>query len=201
MQQSSHRISSIAVFCGSSRGFGPEYAVAARALGNLLVAQNIRLIYGGGNVGLMGIIADAVMTGGGVAIGVIPDALDKKEVSHRGLSELHVVDSMHARKAMMAELADGFIAMPGGMGTFEEIFEVLTWAQLGFHQKPCALLNVANYFDALLQFTQHAVTEGFLRDEHRELILVDADSTRLLEKMRTYRAPALPKWIDRAEAL
>ena len=190
---------SITVFCGSSSGFRPEYAVAAKELARLLVEQNIRLVYGGGKVGLMGIIADEVMKNGGEVIGIIPEALDKKEVAHRGITELRVVSSMHERKAMMAELADGFIAMPGGIGTFEEFFEILTWAQLGFHDKPCGILNVANYYDGLLNLCNNAVKEGFLRQQHSELILADSDSVRLLEKMKNYKPQTVQKWIDKDE--
>lgn len=188
---------SITVFCGSSSGFRPEYAEAAKELGRNLVAQNIRLVYGGGNVGLMGIIADEVMKNGGEVLGIIPESLDKKEVAHRLITELRVVGSMHERKALMAEFADGFIAMPGGIGTFEEFFEILTWAQLGFHHKPCAILNVANYYDGLLSLCENAVNEGFLRQKHSELILVDSDSVKLLEKMKNYKPQAVEKWIDR----
>ncbi len=190
---------SITVFCGSSSGFRPEYAEAAKELGRNLVERNIRLIYGGGAVGLMGIIADEVMKNGGEVIGIIPEALDKKEVAHRQITELRVVNSMHERKAMMADLADGFIAMPGGIGTFEEFFEILTWAQLGFHHKPCAILNVANYYDGLLSLCDNAVNEGFLRKQHSGLILVDSDSVKLLEKMKNYKPQAVEKWIDKDE--
>lgn len=192
---------SITVFCGSSSGFRPEYAEAAKNLARELVRENIRLIYGGGRVGLMGIIADEVMKNGGEVIGIIPEALDKKEVAHRGITELRVVGSMHERKAMMAELADGFIAMPGGIGTFEEFFEILTWAQLGFHDKPCGILNVANYYDGLLSLCNNAVKEGFLRQIHSELILDDSDAASLLEKMKNYQPQAVQKWIDKEEEL
>jgi|SRR5215213_3279765 len=187
----------ITVFCGSSSGFRPEYAEAAANLARRLVEKNIGLIYGGGNVGLMGIIADEVMRRGGTVIGIIPDSLFKKEVGKREITELHVVASMHERKAMMADLADGFIAMPGGIGTFEEFFEILTWSQLGFHEKPCGLLNVANYYDGLLALCDHAVTEGFLRPVHRALILDDSDAVSLLEKMNAFRPPPVQKWIDK----
>lgn len=192
---------SITVFCGSSSGFRSEYAEAARQLGRNLVKENIRLVYGGGAVGLMGIIADEVMKNGGEVIGIIPEALDKREVAHREITELRVVSSMHERKAMMAELADGFIAMPGGIGTFEEFFEILTWAQLGFHDKPCGILNVANYYDGLLNLCENAVKEGFLRQQHSELILADSDSVTLLEKMKTYTPPKVQKWIDKEKEL
>lgn len=190
---------SITVFCGSNSGFRAEYAEAAKNLARLLAAQNIRLIYGGGNVGLMGIIADEVMRAGGEVIGIIPDSLDKKEVGHRGITELRVVGSMHERKAQMADLADGFIAMPGGIGTFEEFFEILTWSQLGFHDKPCGILNVANYYDGLLALCDNAVSEGFLRPVHRQLILDDSDAVSLLEKMKNFRPEPLEKWIDKED--
>ena len=188
---------SVAVFCGSNAGFSDEYAQAARRLAQNLVAKKIRLIYGGGNVGLMGIIADAVMQAGGEVIGVIPDSLDQKEVGHRGITQLHVVGSMHERKALMADFAEGFIAMPGGIGTFEEFFEILTWAQLGFHQKPCGLLNIANYYENLLKLCDHAVQEGFLRLKHRQLILEDSEATLLLEKMINFQPRPEEKWIGK----
>ncbi len=187
----------ITVFCGSSSGFRPEYAEAAKNLARRLVEKNIRLVYGGGNVGLMGIIADEVMRRGGEVVGIIPDSLFRREVGKREITELHVVDSMHERKAMMAELADGFIAMPGGIGTFEEFFEILTWSQLGFHEKPCGLLNVAGYYNGLLALCDHAVGEGFLRPIHRALILDDANAVSLLEKMNSFQPPAVEKWVDR----
>lgn len=190
---------SITVFCGSSSGVRAEYAEAARNLARLLVENGIRLVYGGGNIGLMGIIADEVMKNGGEVVGIIPDSLDKKEVGHRGLTELRVVESMHERKAQMAELADGFIAMPGGIGTFEEFFEILTWAQLGFHDKPCGILNVSGYYNGLLALCDNAVTEGFLRSVHRKLILDDADVVSLLEKMKDFRPPVVEKWIDKED--
>jgi uncharacterized protein (TIGR00730 family) len=191
----------ITVFCGSNSGFRAEYAEAARDLARLFVEQNIRLIYGGGNVGLMGIIADEVMRAGGEVVGIIPDSLDKKEVGHRAITELRVVGSMHERKAQMAELADGFIAMPGGIGTFEEFFEILTWAQLGFHEKPCAVLNIAGYYDGLLALCDNAVSEGFLRPAHRQLILEDSNPESLLEKMRNLKPLPLEKWIKDEEDL
>jgi uncharacterized protein (TIGR00730 family) len=188
---------SITVFCGSSSGFRPEYAEAAKELGRHFVEQKIGLVYGGGKVGLMGIIADEVMKNGGEVIGIIPESLEKKEVGHRQITELRVVDSMHERKALMAELADGFIAMPGGIGTFEEFFEILTWAQLGFHDKPCGLLNVQNYYDDLLKLCDNAVNQGFLRLEHRSLIIEDSNPISLLEKMTRFKPLSLKKWIDK----
>lgn len=191
----------ITVFCGSNSGFRTEYAEAARVLARLFVARDIRLVYGGGNVGLMGVIADEVMRAGGEVVGIIPDSLDQKEVGHRGITELRVVASMHERKAAMAELADGFIAMPGGIGTFEEFFEILTWAQLGFHEKPCAVLNIAGYYDGLLALCDTAVREGFLRPGHRALILEDSDPGSLLEKMNNFTPVPVVKWIDKEEDL
>jgi len=188
---------SITVFCGSNAGFRSDYADAAKRLGGLLVANGIRLIYGGGKVGLMGVIADEVMRLGGEVVGIIPESLEKKEVGHRAVTELRVVDSMHERKALMADLADGFIAMPGGIGTFEEFFEILTWAQLGFHHKPCAILNVAGYYDGLLDLCDNAVAEGFLRREHRKIIIDDPDPERLLGRMRAFEPANLEKWLDR----
>lgn len=186
----------ITVFCGSNPGVRPEYQQAAQKLAAALVKRNIRLVYGGGNVGLMGIIADEVMNLGGEVVGIIPDSLDKREVGHRGITELHVVSSMHERKAMMAEFAEGFIAMPGGIGTFEEFFEILTWAQLGFHDKPCAILNTADYYNGLLALCDNAVTEGFLRPLHRALILDDTDVDALLDKMENFKPVPLEKWIS-----
>lgn len=185
----------LCVFCGSNAGRRDEYAAAARELGATLAARKIGLVYGGGNVGLMGVVADAVMAAGGEAIGVIPEALLAKEVGHRQLTRLHVVGSMHERKAMMAELSDGFIAMPGGYGTLEEFCEVLTWAQLGFHRKPCALLNVQGFYDPLLHLFQHAVAERFVRPEYRRMVLCEADPRRLLDAMAAYQAPSVEKWI------
>lgn len=192
-------MSSITVFCGSNSGFRGEYAEAARQLGALFVREGIGLVYGGGKVGLMGIIADQVMNLGGRVTGIIPESLEKKEVGHRDVTELLVVGSMHERKALMAERADGFIAMPGGIGTFEEFFEILTWAQLGFHQKPCAILNISGYYDGLLALCDQAVNEGFLRREHRRLILEDSDPERLLAKMKDFTPSTLEKWLDQAD--
>lgn len=188
---------SITVFCGSNSGFRPEYAEAAKNLASHLVERNIRIVYGGGKVGLMGIIADEVMRLGGEVVGIIPDSLEQREVGHRSITELKVVGSMHERKALMAELADGFIAMPGGIGTFEEFFEILTWAQLGFHEKPCGILNVAGYYNGLLALCDHAVTEGFLRPVHRQLILEDTEAASLLDKMENFRPKPTEKWLDR----
>jgi len=172
----------ICVFTGSRHGLRPEYADAANALGRELIARGYGLVYGGGNVGLMTVIADAVLELSGHVTGVIPNSLVSKEVAHLGLSDLRIVDSMHERKALMAELSDGFIAMPGGIGTMEEFFEVLSWAQLGLHEKPCALLNVAGYYDPLIQFLDHAVEQDFIKPKHRALMIVESDPGRLLDR-------------------
>lgn len=192
-------ISRLCVFCGSNHGARPEFEAAARALGVSLADEGVTLVYGGGRVGLMGVVADAALESGGDVIGVIPHALDTKELAHNGLTEIHVVDSMHERKALMAELADGFVALPGGLGTFEEFFEIVTWAQLGIHHKPCGLLNVAGYFDKLVAFLDHAMEERFVKPQHRELILVEGNHRRLLERMRSYEPPVVEKWIRREE--
>jgi uncharacterized protein (TIGR00730 family) len=188
----------ICVFAGSSPGARAEYSVAARELGRALVRRHIDLVYGGARVGLMGAVAEAVLSGGGRVTGVIPESLMTKEIAHDGLSELKVVASMHERKAIMSDLADGFIALPGGWGTFEEFFEVLTWAQLGMHRKPCGLLNASGYFDQLLSFLDHSVQERFVRLENRAMVLVSASSDGLLERFADYVPPAVEKWIDRA---
>jgi uncharacterized protein (TIGR00730 family) len=183
-----HPLRRVCVFCGSSHGVHHAYRAAATQAGHELVRRGIELVYGGGNVGLMGVLADAVLHAGGHVIGVIPEALMAREVGHRGLPDLRVVKTMHERKALMAELADGFIALPGGMGTFEEFLEVVTWAQLGFHSKPCALLNVAGFFDPLLRLLDHAVGEGFIRPNHRSLVIVEPDPGAVLERMSRHRA-------------
>jgi uncharacterized protein (TIGR00730 family) len=185
----------LCVFCGSSSGGRPEYAAAARSMGALLAQRGIGLVYGGGNVGLMGVVADAVMADGGEVIGVIPQALADREIAHPAITELRIVDSMHTRKAMMAELSDGFIAMPGGVGTFEEFFEVVTWTQLGLHRKPCGLLNVAGFYTPLAAFIDQAVTEGFIKPIHRAAIVVDDDPARLLTTLQTIKLPDVPKWL------
>jgi uncharacterized protein (TIGR00730 family) len=185
----------ICVFCGSNLGAQPEYVEAARHLGQVLAARQITLVYGGARVGTMGEIADSVLAAGGHVIGVIPQALADK-VAHPGLSDLRVVPSMHERKALMADLADGFIALPGGLGTFEEFFEVLTWAQLGMHHKPCGLLNVRGYYQPLMDFLDQAVAQRFLKAEHRAMALIDDDPVRLLDQFRTYRPPSINKWAN-----
>lgn len=183
----------ICVFCGSSPGTRPEYRAAAHALGQALVAQGIELVYGGASVGLMGIVARTVLEGGGRVTGVIPRLLAEKEVALTSLDDLRIVDSMHERKALMAELSDGFIALPGGIGTIEEFVEVLTWAQLGIHTKPCGLLNSAGYYDRLLGFFEHMLAEGFIRPACRSTILVEQDPLSLLEAMGSYRSPTEDK--------
>jgi len=187
----------ICVFAGSSGGVRPEYRRAAAELGRLLAAQDIGLVYGGARIGLMGVVADSVLAAGGEATGVIPKSLVSKEVAHDGLSELRVVASMHERKALMADLADAFIAIPGGWGTLEEFFEILTWAQLGFHTKPTGLLNAYGYFDRLLSFIGHSIDEGFVRPDYRALLSVAAEPRELLDLLTDYRPPPVAKWIDR----
>lgn len=187
---------SLCVFCGSSPGLRPEYLQACDTLAAELLARDLTLVYGGARKGLMGRIADRVMESGGRVIGVIPEALRDKEIAHDDLTELHVVASMHERKALMAELADGFVALPGGFGTLEEIIEVLTWAQLGFHSKPCGLLNIEGYYEALLTFVGHAVKEGFLHQGHADMLLVADNAAGLLEQFSAYTAPAISKWRD-----
>ena len=186
---------SIAVYCGSSAGTNPLYIAQAQALGAAMVAQNLTLVYGGGRVGLMGTIADAVLALGGRVIGVIPDFLDAKELAHKGCTELHVVKSMHERKLMMADRADGFIAMPGGYGTLEELFEVLTWGQLGLHQKPVALLNVDGYYDHLLLALDRMRDDQLLRAENRAQLLQSANPQDLLVQMAAYQPVELAKWL------
>ena len=189
----------VCVFCGSSKGARPEYTEAARQMGAALARQGIGLVYGGGRVGLMGTLADAVLAAGGEVIGVIPEALMAWEVGHQGLADLRVVGSMHERKALMAELSDAFIALPGGYGTLEEFCEVLTWGQLGLHRKPCGLLNVEGYYDPLLALLDHALAERFLQPAHRSLVLEERDPERLLQLLAGYQAPEVEKWIDRDE--
>ena len=180
----------IAVYCGSNTGHRPEYAKAAETLGTLLAREKIELVYGGGMVGLMGIVADAVLKNGGHVIGVIPEKLVIKEVVHETLPNLRVVKNMHERKALMAELADGFIALPGGYGTFEEFFEVLAWSQLGWHQKPIGLFNVTGFYRGLLAFLDHTTHEGFIRAKHRELVITETDAEKLLQRMKNFQPPA-----------
>ncbi len=188
----------VCVFCGSSNGGRPSYRQAAAALGRLAGASHVGVVYGGGNVGLMGALADAALAVGGEVIGVIPEHLVSKELAHRRV-ELRIVHSMHERKALMADLADAFIALPGGYGTLEEFCEVLTWSQLGLHTKPCGLLNVDGYYDGLLGLLDHAVAEGFVRPESRDLVLVDDDAAHLMARLSDWRAPVLERWISRDE--
>ena len=186
----------ICVFCGSNPGRLPAYRAAAVALGRTLAERGIGLVYGGASVGLMGAVADAALAAGGEATGVIPRALMDRELGHSGLTELRVVGSMHARKALMAELSDGFIALPGGAGTLEEIFEIWTWSQLGDHEKPCGLLNVAGFYDRLIGFLDHAAAEGFMRAEHRAMLLAAETAQAMLAAFAAYRAPVVRKWIE-----
>jgi uncharacterized protein (TIGR00730 family) len=190
-------ISSLCVFAGANFGAKPEYRAAAEALGTLLAQSKIRCVYGAGNVGLMGTLADACLNAGGEVIGVIPQSLVRHEVAHLGLTKLHIVDSMHQRKAMMADLSDAFLALPGGLGTFEELFEVWTWSQLGIHGKPLGLLNVADYYNPLIAMVKHGVEEGFLRQKHRDSLIVNADPAHLLDQLRAFAPGFTPKWIER----
>ncbi len=186
----------LCVFCGSSKGARENYLHAARTLGQELATRGIELVYGGGNVGLMGATANAVLAAGGRVTGVITEHLTTFEIGHIDIHDLRVVKTMHERKALMAELADGFIALPGGIGTLDEFFEVLTWAQLGIHSKPCALLNVDGFYDPLLNLMNHAVEERFVRAAHRDLIVVETEPAALLDRMAKHHAPHQHKWID-----
>lgn len=186
----------LCIFCGSNHGGNPTYAAAAKQAGAELARRGIGLVYGGGNVGLMGVLADSVLAAGGQVTGVIPEALMAKEVGHRGLPDLRIVKTMHERKALMAELSDGFIALPGGIGTFEEFFEIVTWAQLGLHSKPCALLNVNSFYDPLLALLDHAIEERFVIPKQRALVLVESDFSTLLDRMANHQIPHEPKWIS-----
>ncbi|MEM7144843.1 MAG: TIGR00730 family Rossman fold protein [Verrucomicrobiota bacterium] len=191
-------IQSMCVFCGSSPGGSTSYTDAAHALGEFLAQNQIRLVYGGASVGLMGTLADACLHAGGEVVGVIPQSLIDCEIAHHGLTKLHVVDSMHERKAMMNELSEGFISLPGGCGTLEEMFETLTWLQLSIHEKPCGLLNIDNYFASLIEFFDHMVEERFLLKEHRKLLAVEKDHASLITAMNNAKpAPPVAKWVDR----
>jgi uncharacterized protein (TIGR00730 family) len=190
----------ICVYLGSSPGSRPDYTAAAERLAAVLAKRGLGLVYGGAHVGTMGVIADAVLAAGGDVVGVIPRTLQEKEVAHRSLTELHVVGSMHERKLMMMDLSDGFVCLPGGTGTLEELFETFTWLQLGIHSKPIGLLDVAGYWSGLVGFIDHAVAEGFVRREHADLLLVDDDPDRLLDRFATWEPPALSKWVGRDEA-
>jgi uncharacterized protein (TIGR00730 family) len=189
----------ICVFAGSRAGAQSEYIDAARQLGRSLVERDYGLVYGGGNVGLMGVIADAVLQARGHVIGVIPEPFVVREVAHRGLSELRIVQSMHERKAVMAELSDGFIALPGGIGTMEEFFEVLSWAQLGIHEKPCGLLDVHDYYHYIVQFLDYAVEQRFLKPHHRSLLIVEQEPQDLLDRFEQFAAPRVTRWFDRSK--
>lgn len=187
----------LTVFCGANTGCEPQYTTVARELGQLLVQENITLIYGGGKVGLMGVIADAVLENGGKVIGVIPHFLAHKEIEHPGVKEMYYTETMHERKMKMFELSDGAVAMPGGFGTLDELFELCTWAQLGLHEKPLGILNVLSFYDSLLEFLDRAVTDEFLKKENRGLILDAKQPQDLLEKMRNYQPIHVPKWIKK----
>lgn len=192
-------MNAICVFCGSHPGNDPAYAEAASQLGRTLAERDITLVYGGGHVGLMGVVADAALGAGGEVLGVMPRALVDREIGHTGLTKLHVVQSMHERKALMSKLSEGFIALPGGNGTLEEFFEVLTWAQLGEHAKPCGLLNVAGYYDPLITVFDRMVDRAFLKEEHRKLVLVEEEPMTLLKRFEGYEPPKTVKWIGPSE--
>ncbi|MGR8934220.1 MAG: LOG family protein [Gammaproteobacteria bacterium] len=193
------QLKNICVYCGSSPGRIEAYSDAAAALAEALVSRDIGLVYGGAGIGIMGALADAVLRFGGKAIGVIPEALMRKEVAHHNLTELHVTRSMHERKTRMAELSDAFVALPGGIGTLEEIFEIWTWAQLGFHDKPCGLLNVAGYFDPLIEFLDHAAAEQFIHGVHRNILLVENNPETLLNRCMSYQPPVVAHWVGKEE--
>lgn len=186
----------ICINCGSSPGFNPSYMALARSLGRTIVDHGLDLVYGGANVGLMGEVADTVLAGNRSVIGIIPKSFADK-VSHQELTELRIVDSMHERKTMMFDLSDGFVALPGGFGTLEEISELMTWAQLGLHRKPCGLVNINGYFNNLLAFLDHSVSEGFMKHEHRDMLLVSDDPAALLNMFEEYRAPKVEKWVKK----
>ncbi|TDF85187.1 TIGR00730 family Rossman fold protein [Pseudomonas sp. H9] len=190
-------VRSVCVFCGASTGVSPAYREAAIALGQTIAQRGLTLVYGGGAVGLMGIVADAAMAAGGEVIGIIPQALKDAEVGHSGLTRLEIVDGMHARKARMAELSDAFVALPGGLGTLEELFEVWTWGQLGYHAKPLGLLDVNGFYSKLGSFLDHVVDEGFVRPQHRAMLKLADTPTQLLDAMEDYQAPVVPKWVDK----
>ena len=189
-------LTSVCVFCGASTGANPLYREAAQALGRAIAERRLTLVYGGGAVGLMGIVADAALAAGGEVIGIIPQSLKDKEIGHRGLTRLEVVDGMHARKARMAELSDAFIALPGGLGTLEELFEVWTWGQLGYHGKPLGLLEVNGFYEKLTGFLDHVVSEGFVRPQHRAMLQVDAGPDALLDALDAWEPVVQPKWVD-----
>jgi uncharacterized protein (TIGR00730 family) len=192
-------IRALCVFCGASHGRRPAYREGALRVGELLAQREIKLVYGGGKVGLMGTLADACLAAGGSVVGVLPRALAEKEIAHTGLTEMHVVSSMHERKALMADLADAFLTLPGGFGTWDESCEALTWSQLGLQKKACAFLNIDGYYDALLSLADRAAEDGFIQPAHRQLLLVDTDPERLLDCLQDYEVPYVPKWVDREE--
>ncbi len=196
---SSAAIRRLCVFCGSNAGNDPRFLDAARDLGRHLAREGIGLVYGGASVGLMGAVADAALAAGGEVIGIIPQALAEKEVSHKGLSDLRIVGSMHERKALMAEASDGFIALPGGAGTLEELFEVWTWAQLGYHSKPCGVLDVAGFYVKLSEFLDDAARHGFMKAQHRAMLMMAETPNDLLARFRAYQPPQVGKWIGAAE--
>lgn len=191
---------SVCVYCGSNPGRQPAYANAANELAEALVERNLQLIYGGARLGIMGALADRVLALGGEVIGVIPEDLRDKEIAHTGLTKLHITKSMHDRKTMMVSLADAFVAMPGGVGTLEELFEVWTWGQLGLHEKPCGLLNVAGYFDSLSEFLAHTVAEEFVKAPHLDMLAVESNANTLLDGFARYQPPEISKWVERTEA-
>ena len=192
-------INTICIYCGSSSGRHETYDSAANALAEALVSRNIKLVYGGADIGLMGVLANQVLKLGGEVIGVIPKALVLKEVAHKHLTQLHITESMHERKMMMAELSDGFIALPGGIGTLEELFEIWTWAQLGFHNKPCGLLNINGYYDSLIGFLDHVLAEQFVKKEHHAMLLVETNPNTLLDRYSNYQPPAIRHWVSKDE--
>jgi uncharacterized protein (TIGR00730 family) len=198
-EKSSHELSAVAVYCGSNSGNDPAYAAAAASLGRALAKRGIRLVYGGGQVGLMGVVADAAIENGGDVLGVITEALVAKEVMHRGLARLQVVGTMHERKAAMADAADAFVMLPGGFGTLDEFFEVVTWTQLGIHAKPCGVLDAAGFFEPLRALVDGAVTAGFVHPAHRDMIVADDDAARLLDRLAAWTPVTVSKWLDPAE--
>ena len=194
-----NQLSAVAVYCGSNFGNDPAYAAAAASLGGTLAERGIRLVYGGGQVGLMGVVADAAIENGGEVLGVITEALVAKEVSHRGLARLQVVGTMHERKAAMADAADAFVMLPGGFGTLDEFFEVVTWTQLGIHAKPCGILNAAGFFGPLRELLDGAVTAGFVHPAHRDMIVTDDDAARLLDRLAAWTPVTVSKWMEPSE--
>jgi uncharacterized protein (TIGR00730 family) len=191
---------SICVFCGSNTGAGGAYVEAARRLARAIAGRRLKLVYGGGSIGLMGVLGEAALAAGGHVIGVTPRRLLEKEVVHRGLTELHVVETMQERKALMAELSDGFISLPGGLGTLDELTEMLTWNQLGLHRKPSALLDVDGYFDSLAAFLDHAVAQRFITPQHRAMLIVERDPETVLDRLARAQLPDVSKWMDRKPA-